>query len=469
MAAPCSAVASQSGSRRRQSTTGIASVLLGWGWFRSYDDRAGPGSTPRERNLGQLGRPYAARAWPPRTTRACSSSRSAPSPPAAAAWRGRPTARSSSSATPFPGERVRARVTASTSSYLRADAVEILTPSPDRVEPPCPHAGPGPLRRLRLPARGRGRQRRLKAFRIAEQLERLAGVERAVEVEAVPGDADGLGWRTRVRLAVDGRGAVGFRRHRSHRLEHVDECPSPARRWRRPAPSAPCGPAPPSSRWSPGPSRREAVVSVTPRRQGRAAPARRSTPVSSCGGKVRREPGAVHAGVGGRTYRISPGRLLAGPHRRRRRRCWRRSSTLVGDCDGATRGRPLRRRRPLLRPAGPRGRARRARSSRSSGTGAPAPTPGTTAPTFPTCGSLEAEVTPELVASGIGRPDSSCSTRPARAPAPRSCVPSPRHAATVRTAGLRLVRPGVVRPRRPRSCSTRAGTSPRCGPSTSSP
>ncbi|HVA05497.1 MAG TPA: TRAM domain-containing protein, partial [Acidimicrobiales bacterium] len=43
----------------------------------------------------------------------------------------------------LPGERVSARITATTSSFLRADAVEILRPSPDRVTPPCPHAGPG--------------------------------------------------------------------------------------------------------------------------------------------------------------------------------------------------------------------------------------------------------------------------------------------------------------------------------------
>ena len=38
----------------------------------------------------------------------------------------------------LPGERVRAQVTSGTTSYLRADAVEILTPSPDRVAAPCP-------------------------------------------------------------------------------------------------------------------------------------------------------------------------------------------------------------------------------------------------------------------------------------------------------------------------------------------
>ena len=43
----------------------------------------------------------------------------------------------------LPGERVRAVVTASTRSFLRADAVEVLTASPERVERPCPYAGPG--------------------------------------------------------------------------------------------------------------------------------------------------------------------------------------------------------------------------------------------------------------------------------------------------------------------------------------
>ena len=38
----------------------------------------------------------------------------------------------------LPGERVMARVTATTTSFLRADAVEILRASPDRVTPRVP-------------------------------------------------------------------------------------------------------------------------------------------------------------------------------------------------------------------------------------------------------------------------------------------------------------------------------------------
>ena len=43
----------------------------------------------------------------------------------------------------LPGERVLARVTDVTTRLARAEAIEILTASPDRVEAPCPHARPG--------------------------------------------------------------------------------------------------------------------------------------------------------------------------------------------------------------------------------------------------------------------------------------------------------------------------------------
>lgn len=124
----------------------------------------------------------------------------------------------------LPGEHVLAQVTHATTSYQRADAVEILEPSPDRVQPPCAHAGPGRCggcdwQHVTLPA-----QRRLKGELVAEQLRRLAGVLRPVEVEEVPGASDGLGWRTRVRFAVDGEGRVGLRRHRSHEIEPVERC-----------------------------------------------------------------------------------------------------------------------------------------------------------------------------------------------------------------------------------------------------
>ena len=124
----------------------------------------------------------------------------------------------------LPGERVRARVTSSTTSFLRADAVEILDASADRVEPPCPYAGAGRCGGCDWQHVALARQRLLKAELVAEQLRRLAGLEHPVVVEAVPGDDRGLGWRTRVQFGVQADGRAGLHRHRSHELELIDRC-----------------------------------------------------------------------------------------------------------------------------------------------------------------------------------------------------------------------------------------------------
>jgi tRNA/tmRNA/rRNA uracil-C5-methylase (TrmA/RlmC/RlmD family) len=125
----------------------------------------------------------------------------------------------------LPGERVVAVVTSETRSFLRADAVEVLESSADRVPPPCPLAGPGRCggcdwQHVAVPA-----QRELKEALVAEQLRRLAGIDRVVTVEEVPGAPDGLGWRTRVRFAVDRSGRIGLHRHRSTTIEPVAHCP----------------------------------------------------------------------------------------------------------------------------------------------------------------------------------------------------------------------------------------------------
>ncbi|SRR5579875_33643 len=123
-----------------------------------------------------------------------------------------------------PGERVRARVTEEASRFLRADAVEVLDASPDRAQPPCPHAGPGRCggcdwQHVRLEA-----QRRLKQDLVAAQLRHLAGTDADVRVEEVPGPVDGLAWRSRARFAVDQSGRLGFHLYRSHQVEPVTQC-----------------------------------------------------------------------------------------------------------------------------------------------------------------------------------------------------------------------------------------------------
>ena len=125
----------------------------------------------------------------------------------------------------LPGERVVALVTEDRGGgFCRADAVRVLAASADRVEPPCPHAGPGRCGGCDWQHASAGAQRALKAAVVREQLARLAGLpDVPVTVEALPGGL--LGWRTRVRYAIDPAGRTALRRHRSHELEPVGHCP----------------------------------------------------------------------------------------------------------------------------------------------------------------------------------------------------------------------------------------------------
>ncbi|MFJ8629235.1 class I SAM-dependent RNA methyltransferase [Streptomyces sp. NPDC093568] len=135
----------------------------------------------------------------------------------------------------LPGERVVARVTEGEEGdrFLRADAVEILTASKDRIEAPCPFAGPGRCGGCDWQHAKPGAQRRLKGEVVAEQLQRLAGLtpeDVGWDGTVMPAEGDKLPagqvpqWRTRVQYAVDAEGRAGLRRHRSHEVEPVDHC-----------------------------------------------------------------------------------------------------------------------------------------------------------------------------------------------------------------------------------------------------
>ena len=124
----------------------------------------------------------------------------------------------------LPGERVRAVVTQLTAKFARADAVEIVEPAPERVRPPCPQARPGGCGGCDWQHASLAAQREFKAAVISQQLRRIAGIDREVVVQPLPGDQDGLGWRTRVRFAVARDGRPGFHKHRSTEVVPVSDC-----------------------------------------------------------------------------------------------------------------------------------------------------------------------------------------------------------------------------------------------------
>jgi tRNA/tmRNA/rRNA uracil-C5-methylase (TrmA/RlmC/RlmD family) len=126
----------------------------------------------------------------------------------------------------LPGETVRVQITDGRAGdrFLLGDAVEVLQPSEHRVVPPCRFAGPGKCGGCDWQHCDLTYQRELKAAVVAEQFQRLAGLDVDVMVEALPGDEEGMRWRTRTEFAIDASGAAGLRRHHRHEIIPVDDC-----------------------------------------------------------------------------------------------------------------------------------------------------------------------------------------------------------------------------------------------------
>ena len=123
------------------------------------------------------------------------------------------------------GESARIKITEVRSKMVRADAIEILVKSPDRVAAPCEFAGPGACGGCDFQHIDIARQRLLKQQVVQDAFRRHARLDDVeVVVESVSGDQSGLSWRTRVRWSVDSSGHLGFHRFRSSEILAVNTC-----------------------------------------------------------------------------------------------------------------------------------------------------------------------------------------------------------------------------------------------------
>ena len=129
---------------------------------------------------------------------------------------------------------------------------------------------------------------------IRQQLARIAGLDREVTVEALPGDepdaaAPGLGWRTRVSFAVGRDGRAGLHKHRSHEIVHVGECPIAHPEVNGAGVTAETWPGATSVQVAvvPDTGERGVLVTAARRRQSRSRPSRPSRPGSAA------QPGAA--------------------------------------------------------------------------------------------------------------------------------------------------------------------------------
>jgi len=121
----------------------------------------------------------------------------------------------------IPGEEAEIVITSVGSSFNRGDVVNVITPSADRVSPPCRYAHREGCGGCDFQHVSILRQRSLKADVIAEQFSRIAKMEVLVEVEEV---GKPLGWRTRCTSVTTKSGALGFYQARSHKIVPVDDC-----------------------------------------------------------------------------------------------------------------------------------------------------------------------------------------------------------------------------------------------------
>ena len=121
----------------------------------------------------------------------------------------------------LPGERVRARIIEEKRGFARAVLAEVLTPSPDRIQPRCAHfgvCGGCQLQHLRYE-----RQLEVKSSVLAEQLIRIGGIAQPPMRPLVP-SPDPWHYRNAVQFHITPNGQLGFLRSGSHEIIPIHEC-----------------------------------------------------------------------------------------------------------------------------------------------------------------------------------------------------------------------------------------------------
>ncbi len=121
----------------------------------------------------------------------------------------------------IPGEKCRIIITSTGSSFNRADVLEVLEPSIDRVPAPCEYAHRSGCGGCDFQHISPTRQRQLKADVIKEQFARIAKMDLSIEVEEVSGP---LHWRTRSIATTNNMGELGFYGARSHTVVPISDC-----------------------------------------------------------------------------------------------------------------------------------------------------------------------------------------------------------------------------------------------------
>jgi 23S rRNA (uracil1939-C5)-methyltransferase len=123
----------------------------------------------------------------------------------------------------IPGEEALVEIVEDKGSYARAQLIEVLSPSPHRVEPTCPHFGPGKCGGCQWQHIAYQAQLEFKAAVVRDQLARLG---RLPDVSVKPTIPSSSPWhyRNHVQFAVSDDGRLGFVATDGRRVEPIEVC-----------------------------------------------------------------------------------------------------------------------------------------------------------------------------------------------------------------------------------------------------
>jgi len=123
----------------------------------------------------------------------------------------------------IPGETVKACITFSKKSFVQADVLSVLTPSPERIAPRCPvfgQCGGCDLQHIRLPI-----QRQLKSQMVADLLRVHGGVEAVQGISLLAPDLPGFEYRRRMSFHINKKREFGLYRKNGRQIVEISNCP----------------------------------------------------------------------------------------------------------------------------------------------------------------------------------------------------------------------------------------------------
>ena len=121
------------------------------------------------------------------------------------------------------GEEAVVEITSVSSKLARADVVEVIKASKDRVVPPCKYAVPGGCGGCDFQHIDIAAQSELKRSVIREQFSRLGKIEIDLDMQKLE-PASGLNWRSRMDFAISKGGKPGLYSARSKEVIEIDRC-----------------------------------------------------------------------------------------------------------------------------------------------------------------------------------------------------------------------------------------------------